>query len=50
MKENLRKVETKYNKMKEGPAFGFSKELSGMRVFLEKRNMWGNRAIVMHIL
>lgn len=36
--------------MKEGPAFGFTNELSGIRVFLEKENISGNRAIVMNIL
>ena len=47
MKENFSKMETKYNKMKEGQAFSFSNELSRMRVFWGKRNISWNRAIVM---
>lgn len=38
-------METKHNEMKQGPAFSFHHELSGMKVLLEKQNTFGKRTV-----
>lgn len=36
-------METKHNEMKQGPAFSFHHEFSGMKVLLEKQNIFESR-------